>query len=181
MLSTPTKAMKALLGIEPIIVVLRANAFRTMHRLWRSKMWTDKGDCGRLSRNNHIKICRTIRTRLPITFWPCDFRKTRPLIEGKFKGLVRSLVNWLFDGLSNLNLDNNRQVFIYSDSLSALMALLTWNYMSLLVAKCFQALNTLSEKPPVVLSWIPAYNGFSGNEKADELAKLAASIIVNGL
>ena len=45
---------------------------------------------------------------------------------------------------------------------------------------CKLALNKLTEKNQVQLNWIPAHQGFRGNEVADRLAKRGASLQVAG-
>ena len=46
--------------------------------------------------------------------------------------------------------------------------------------ECKKALNKLTIKNQVQLNWIPAHQGFRGNEVADRLAKRGASLVVAG-
>ncbi|CAL8132135.1 unnamed protein product [Orchesella dallaii] len=85
---------------------------------------------------------------------------------------------WAVYAMSSLPM--GRSIYIYSDSRSALQALQTWQYMTHLVGECFQALNILAGKHSVELIWIPAHEGFQGNEQADQLAKEAAGTVVYG-
>jgi len=64
-------------------------------------------------------------------------------------------------------------VNIYVDSQSTLRALESEEPVSGLVQECFHALQGLARRTRVRLIWIPAHSGYSGNERVDELAKLA--------
>jgi ribonuclease HI len=68
----------------------------------------------------------------------------------------------------------NKTINIYSDSQAALRALKNNLIMSKTVKETVGALKDLCTKNKVNLQWIPAHQGFVGNEIADECAKLAA-------
>jgi ribonuclease HI len=72
------------------------------------------------------------------------------------------------------------KVNIYVDASSALDSLTSDYPQGGLVRECAEALNKLGEKTTLCVYWIPAHQGFSGNEKADELAKLAAQTMFLG-
>ncbi|MCP3666940.1 MAG: hypothetical protein GY696_31350 [Gammaproteobacteria bacterium] len=65
----------------------------------------------------------------------------------------------------------NRQVYICSDSASALQALSSYSFSSKLVLGCFDALQHLAGTNQVTLLWVPGHSGHMGNEVADGLAK----------
>ncbi len=65
----------------------------------------------------------------------------------------------------------DRQIYICSDSTSALWALSSTRFVSKLVLECFQALQDLTIGNRVTLVWVPGHSGHEGNEIADSLAK----------
>ncbi|XP_035218912.1 uncharacterized protein LOC118192121 [Stegodyphus dumicola] len=67
-----------------------------------------------------------------------------------------------------------QKVTIYSDSQSSLLAIANPNIRHSLVSSIQQALLNLPDAIRPQLSWIPAHQGFVGNERADVLAKQAA-------
>jgi len=69
---------------------------------------------------------------------------------------------------------SGKKVLICSDSKSSIDALSSCKFSSALVLQCFRALETLSEKNEVDLTWVPAHSGVLGNELADELAREAS-------
>ncbi|CAL8127771.1 unnamed protein product [Orchesella dallaii] len=237
--STPTRALEALVGVLPIRVQVRATALTTMHRLWHSGAWIDRGDYGYLQRSNHVKANRDMGKKIPLIAWPCDRRVSRPLVEGGFKTVFPSRKVWeqrgspqhddsvvvcytdgsRHDGSTGAaaviswngerttlriplgasatvfqaevlairhaadalrHVPTGTRIVIYSDSKSAIQALKTWNYMTLLVGECFQSLKALATERTLELVWIPAHVGFEGNEEADEVAKEAAGMTVYG-
>ena len=68
---------------------------------------------------------------------------------------------------------DRRNIQICSDSRAAIMALNGTTTTSLLVWKCFEALNNLATENRVTLLWIPGHSDIKGNEISDRLAKLA--------
>ncbi len=70
----------------------------------------------------------------------------------------------------------NQPVDIYVDSLSAFQSLESVLLVTQLIRECFNSLTELSLSRPVSLHWIPAHSEYSGNERVDELAKLAAQV-----
>ncbi|GFS23078.1 RNA-directed DNA polymerase from mobile element jockey [Elysia marginata] len=62
---------------------------------------------------------------------------------------------------------------IYTDSLSALQALQGKIFKNKNVARIYNLLAKMAPRTKVVLVWIPSHVGIPGNEKVDELAKLA--------
>jgi ribonuclease HI len=65
---------------------------------------------------------------------------------------------------------------LYSDSASVLSAATSTGRCSSIVMKIREA---LAKHPNTKLFWIPSHSGHHGNERADELAKLAASSLLN--
>jgi len=76
--------------------------------------------------------------------------------------------------LGQNELDYFERVDLFVDSLSTLQTLSSTKPVTELVWECFSALEELAKHREVTLNWIPAHRGLDGNEKADELAKLAA-------
>ena len=66
-------------------------------------------------------------------------------------------------------------VTIYVDSMSTLHALTSRDKTSALVKELFEKLEGIGKSCSLLLEWIPAHNNYPGNERADELAKRAAS------
>jgi ribonuclease HI len=64
-----------------------------------------------------------------------------------------------------------KDITIYSDSQAAVKALQGNKLLTRSVLECSNRLNELGRTNEVSLKWIPAHQGYSGNEKADTLAK----------
>ena len=64
--------------------------------------------------------------------------------------------------------------------MSTLYALQIWQFMTYLVSECFESLKALALKNEVRLIWIPAHEGYEGNEQVDQLAKDAADAAIYG-
>ena len=69
----------------------------------------------------------------------------------------------------------NRDIHIFSDSLSSIQSLTRLYSNSQLVLSTIQALNTLGTSNSVQLAWVPGHAGITGNEHADELARKGSS------
>jgi ribonuclease HI len=65
----------------------------------------------------------------------------------------------------------NKKILIYSDSQSTLQSLCRFEFKSQTIWDLYLALQELSQRNTVCLSWIPGHNGFVGNEMVDALAK----------
>lgn len=70
---------------------------------------------------------------------------------------------------------SNRNIRIYSDSKSVILALNAYTFKSKIVYECKQLLNELSKENQITIIWVPGHSGIAGNEQADILAKLGAS------
>ena len=71
----------------------------------------------------------------------------------------------------------NKSVVINCDSQAAMMALENTKIKSKTTLDAVLALNKLEENNQVIIRWIPAHSGYSGNKKAESLAKRGANII----
>jgi ribonuclease HI len=65
----------------------------------------------------------------------------------------------------------NRNIYILSDSQTAIKALDKHQITSKLVWDCRQSLTQLASHNRVQLIWVPGHEGIVGNETADQLAK----------
>jgi len=72
------------------------------------------------------------------------------------------------------------RVNFYVDSLSTIMSMTSHWPQPGLVGECHGALNELAEIMEVTLNWIPAHCWYSGNERADVLAKKATQMSFTG-
>lgn len=64
---------------------------------------------------------------------------------------------------------------ICTDSQGAIKAISGFKFSSSIVLECRDALQEVSNKHQISLIWVPGPSGIFGNEKADELARLASS------
>ena len=76
---------------------------------------------------------------------------------------------------------SGRNITSNCDSQAAILALDSHIIKTNSTLKAVQALKNLADSNQVFLRWIPAHQGFDGNERADELAKLGASNNGNSL
>lgn len=65
----------------------------------------------------------------------------------------------------------NRNIYVYSDSRAALLALSSNRVDSALVAECRNVLNAVARQNRVNLVWVPGHSDVPGNEEADRLAR----------
>lgn len=73
-----------------------------------------------------------------------------------------------------LKTDSDKFVKIFTDSQAALKALDSWKIKSKLVGNTVDSLHKLADRVfRLELNWIKACNNYQGNERADELAKIA--------
>jgi len=96
---------------------------------------------------------------------------------GSYRTVYQAEVVAIIYASQNLEQDDLHHfesVKMYVGSLSTLQTLMSSNPVTELVLECFQGLHKLARHREVNLNWIPAHKGFPANEKADELAKLAA-------
>ena len=74
------------------------------------------------------------------------------------------------------NLEPSSKNFcIFSDSESAIKALVSPSIKSKLMLQCLGQLNELANGNNVQLVWVPGHSKIQGNEKADQLARHGAS------
>ncbi|KAI3378370.1 hypothetical protein SNEBB_006622, partial [Seison nebaliae] len=69
----------------------------------------------------------------------------------------------------------DKNVTIYSDSQATVKALMSNPVLSKSTLECIRKLNELAETNRVSINWIPAHQGYEGNELADSLAKAGAN------
>lgn len=68
----------------------------------------------------------------------------------------------------------DKRIYICSDSQSAIKAVSSTLVKSKMVYECKRSLNELGSRNKLSLIWVPGHESISGNEKADELARLGA-------
>lgn len=74
----------------------------------------------------------------------------------------------------------NQCISIHTDSQAAIKALQSYKFTSALSLECWESLNELSHTNEVNVIWVPGHTGITGNEKADELAKMGAHATPTG-
>lgn len=75
----------------------------------------------------------------------------------------------------NQQIQTPHQIYIYTDSQAAIMALSAPSINSKTVLTCHETLNTATSFANIHLQWIKAHMGNPGNELADSLAKTGAT------
>jgi hypothetical protein len=70
----------------------------------------------------------------------------------------------------------NRNIFVFSDSQAALMAIAKSTVSNKTVKECIDSLNRIGEHNNLVISWVPGHSNVTGNERADELANEGANM-----
>lgn len=70
----------------------------------------------------------------------------------------------------------NKQIVICSDSMAAIKSINAYSTTSKVVKEAKTELKKLCNDNNVNIRWIPAHEGYEGNERADECAKLATSL-----
>ena len=95
---------------------------------------------------------------------------------GKYPSVFQSEVYAITKGLDHvLNmLYTNKHIIFYSDSRSALQAIMAKTITSRQISVLTSQLNVLGMHNNIELRWVKAHVGHPGNEKADELAKQGA-------
>ena len=76
--------------------------------------------------------------------------------------------------------ENGRTIHVFTDSQATLKALKKWKFTSALMLNCHDALQSLASQNEITLTWVPGHCGIPGNERADELARVASSSPLNG-
>lgn len=74
----------------------------------------------------------------------------------------------------NHHSQNSPPITICTDSQSAIKSINGFKFSSSLVLECRDTLQDLSRNNQVTLVWVPGHENIAGNEKADELARLAS-------
>ena len=83
--------------------------------------------------------------------------------------------------LTKLRSKRNLQISFYSDSRSALQALMAYNSDNVLVQDIQELVNELLKNSVhVTFCWVPSHVGIMGNEEADRMAKMALGKIRHG-
>ena len=101
-----------------------------------------------------------------------DRELSEPL--GKFASVYTAELVAIRIALVHIRNRRNLKVTVYSDSRSSLQALAKFNSDNILIQDIQELVHELSDNNvKVTFCWVPSHIGIPGNEKADELAKLA--------
>lgn len=87
---------------------------------------------------------------------------------------IKKSIEWVDENAQHDALQNNRNIVIYSDSLSSIKSLGTdkSNSRPNLVMEIKNKINSITNKT-ITITWIPSHSNIRGNEVADTLAKTA--------
>ena len=96
--TTPTAALECLVGIEPVKITGNCMGVRVMHRLLQTGSWKNFVFPASIKRRTHIEYYSRIYNEIPILEFPCDVKKTNPLVESKAKFFMPSLKTWMKRG-----------------------------------------------------------------------------------
>ena len=72
--------------------------------------------------------------------------------------------------MKELNI-RNKNIYIFSDSLSAINALSQHRVSSITILECLNRINDMTNNNSVSLYWIPSHSNTPGNDEADRLSR----------
>ena len=77
--------------------------------------------------------------------------------------------------MKELNI-RNKNIYIFSDSLSAINALSQHRVSSITILECLNRINDMTSNNSVSLYWVPSHSNIPGNDEADRLSKEGTKI-----
>ena len=72
--------------------------------------------------------------------------------------------------MKELNI-RNKNIYIFSDSLSAINALSQHRVSSITILECLNRINDMTSNNSVSLYWVPGHSNMPGNDEADRLSR----------
>jgi ribonuclease HI len=201
MKTTPMAAMEALLGLLFLQVMIEAEAQAGIYKLMCNQPWKPKStNIGHTKKSQAVEyepILQNASYRmLPRYAYHKPFTQTGQDQKGTGAGVCRwgSRRGHSFSlGLHTMVLQaemyaikacimentemgyTGRNIYILSDSQTAIKALDSFQINSKFVSDCHQSLVKLSEHNGIQLVWVPGHMEIDGNEIDDELARQGSS------